>query len=271
MAGDDFSKPLSGDPFRFPAPLFGDMIDTIRGFKGSSLGRGGGQPPKDAISTGVVLVKNTTGSTAPQFGVLGIDSVVIDPATSSASESGFRQQPLLSCSAPDIAAHLGKFVVLLEPIKAGAIGRAAVDGVTIAKVDVVDTDHVWADVKDGDTASLASVEFGGAQILWKASSTGVQWAIVRIGRPLADGQLVAVDVEQTGGADGDDTTQATWTYTVTLKGGTSIGSGYSPENQRPTVGTVTAATKGSGYWNAGTFTLGWVNEQLVQEMSCEEA
>ncbi len=58
---------------------------------------------------------------------------------------------MLSLAATDL--HRGRFVILAEPIPAGAIGSAWVAGACPVQVDVTDASHVWADVKDDYTAS----------------------------------------------------------------------------------------------------------------------
>jgi hypothetical protein len=74
------------------------------------------------------------------------------------------------------------FVVAVEPIAAGKIGRVAVAGVVQAKINVVSESDTFATAKDGDLTQLTSASSGEATILWKESGTGAsKWAIVRFG------------------------------------------------------------------------------------------
>lgn len=74
------------------------------------------------------------------------------------------------------------FVVAVEPIAAGKIGRVAVAGVVQAKINITDAGHGFATAKDGDLTQLSSAASGEVQILWKESGTGAsKWAIVRFG------------------------------------------------------------------------------------------
>jgi len=94
----------------------------------------------------------------------------------------------VKCVTP-AAGHTGSFVVLLEPIIDGEIGRAVVSGVTPVKVDVADEAHAYADIAVGQAGYLASGESGSALILWKETGTGQKWALVKIGMPSAEPSL----------------------------------------------------------------------------------
>lgn len=69
------------------------------------------------------------------------------------------------------------------------------------------------------------------------------------------GLLFVVNLTQTGGANGSQTTSATWTYNVTDLNGKSLGTNLSPRRPRA-LGTATAATMGMGYFDVtGVFYL----------------
>ena len=91
----------------------------------------------------------------------------------------FQAQPVLSGGLPTGGSA---FVVAVEPIAAGKIGRVAVAGVVQAKINITDAGHGFATAKDGDLTQLSSAASGDAQILWKESGAGAsKWAIVRFG------------------------------------------------------------------------------------------
>jgi hypothetical protein len=76
----------------------------------------------------------------------------------------------------------------------------------------------------------------------------------------ADLGLIPVLVSQTGGANGDQTTAATWTYDVTDVQSNPIDTGLSPSWQRA-VGRKVAASHGNGYYDpSGNFVLEQVDE-----------
>lgn len=69
------------------------------------------------------------------------------------------------------------------------------------------------------------------------------------------GAIFRVNLTQTGGSNGTQSTAPTYTYTATDLNSNQLGTGLSPERPRPN-GAVTAATKGTGYYNtSGTFVL----------------
>ena len=127
-----------------------------------------------------ILAQNSTTGVVNRWGVLSVAGVVFTPsgATGNATQQ-FQDQPVLSGGLPTGGSA---FVVAVEPIAAGKIGRVAVAGVVQAKVNITDAGHGFAKAKDGDLTQLSSADTGDAQILWKESGTGAsKWAIVRFG------------------------------------------------------------------------------------------
>ena len=62
----------------------------------------------------------------------------------------------------------------------------------LSTVNVQETWHQYADVADSGGTTLQSKPNGSAQILWRrdANQTGVQWAVVRVGKPADPAFLV---------------------------------------------------------------------------------
>jgi len=154
-----------------------EAADIVLGQRGNGMADGpsAGPPPYTPI-----LAKNNTTGTVRRWGVLSVAGVVFTPsgATGSATQQ-FQDQPVLSGGLPTGGSS---FVVAVEPITAGSIGRVAVAGVVQAKINVVTESDTFATAKDGDLTQLTSAASGDAQILWKESGTGAgKWAIVRFG------------------------------------------------------------------------------------------
>ena len=127
-----------------------------------------------------ILAKNATTGSVRRWGVLSVAGVVFMPsgATGNATQQ-FQDQPVLRGGLPTGGSA---FVVAVEPIAAGKIGRVAVAGVVQAKINITDAGHGFATAKDGDLTQLSSAASGEVQILWKEGSTGpAKWAIVRFG------------------------------------------------------------------------------------------
>ena len=126
---------------------------------------------------GIVRLRNDSGANRARWDILGVSGVVFDPAD---NLQGFQSEQTLTGVTPDATTHKGKFVILLEPILSGKVGLAVAAGVCPVHVDVSDAGHAFADAASS-AANLASGTSGVATILWKASGTGVVWAVVRLG------------------------------------------------------------------------------------------
>ena len=185
--GDAFKKVKSGDTLRIPAATFNAFIDAAQAHRNRTIGNTGTAPVTNALPSGQVLVRNDSGSDLWQFSVLGIDGVAISPDDNGQE---FVSHIVLSGVVPkvdDETDHRGRFCVLAEPLKAGAIGRAFVDHVCQVQVypGWVDWPEIrfvhHADVKDGETGRLEMTPDGSAEVLWRKDGVGAQWAVVRLG------------------------------------------------------------------------------------------
>lgn len=146
--------------------------------RSARLGSGGGERIRGIPSYGhEVRVRNASGADVNRYDVLGIDGILIDPATNLAE---WIRAPVFMGATPEIASHSGKWAVCLEPIAAGGIRRAIVAGYTHALVDIVDATHGFCEIEDASTR-LVSVATGSAKILYQESGTGEKYCIIRIG------------------------------------------------------------------------------------------
>ena len=175
-------KVLPGEKLEIPAPTYNAMIEAAKAEQARKTSATGGKSKYTPPDTDVILVQNDSGTDRERFDILGVDDVVITP-TENAEE--FKSRVALSCVAADPATHLGRFVVLLEPIADGKLGRASISGVCPCQIDVIAAGHKYADINpdSSDRYTLTSRQFGGAEILWKESGTGSKWAVLRIGSP----------------------------------------------------------------------------------------
>jgi hypothetical protein len=172
---DQLRKVQTGEPLRFPARFYNALVEMAAAWQGGQFAQGMpalGNRPAD----GIVLVHNDSGADRDQFQVLGVKETLILPGS---NEQEFKNRLAFKADTPSEDDHLGRFVILAEPIKNSLIGRAWAFGVCPVKVDVGDAAHRFADVADGVCTSLKSGGTGGATILWKESGTGLKWALVR--------------------------------------------------------------------------------------------
>lgn len=171
----DFRKVRPGQPLRITAKAWNRVLDSV-----STRPEFAGSEGVYSRPCHVVQIKNTTGSTVPKWGVLGITGIVNDPTAGAASLAQFQDVPILEGSVPQDATA-SKFAVAVEPIAAGKIGRAAVDGVVQVKLNVIDVGHQFAKTSTS-TAGLDTAGSGEASILWRETGTGTnKWGLVRIG------------------------------------------------------------------------------------------
>ena len=179
--GDSLKKVHPGDPLRIPAATFNTLIDVARAHLARKQNVGG-QSQAASPPPGVILtIRNDSGSDRDRFEVLGLDEPVFPPEDTSTDMS---RGPVMSCVYPAVPDHLGAFVVLLEPIASGTVGRAMIQGAVPVQVDFTDTDpNTWADISNGVAANLKAMATGSAKILWRTGDpgdTGVEWCICEL-------------------------------------------------------------------------------------------
>ena len=268
MSGDVFKPITSGDVLRPSARVWNRLMELCR--RGDDISPGNNSR---IITAPTIPVRNDTTSGISRWQILGIDGPVITPTD---NESEFAHRIILSAVAPVAPDHEGRFVIAAGAIPAGGVGQAYMSGICLVKVNVTDedTERHCAEIIDLDSAKLAAVHRGSAEILWREGSTGEQWAIVRLG-PRQPAVTFAVELEQVGGTQGDDTTAASWTYDVydaaswellaSAVDPTALRHGW----QRPSVGQMIAATNGTAHWDIDDeLVLDWINE-MVDAEACE--
>lgn len=177
MNGDAFKRAMPGQKLVITAAAWNACLDAAEAHR-RRQGPAGAPLPPQFRQADIVLVKNTSGSDVPRFGVLGIAGVIVTPADSLAE---FQNQIAVIGTTP-AATHSGRFVVCLDPLGPNQLGRAWIAGVCQAQVDVAGDGHQFADVLPGDRSKLQSRASGAARILFRDSAgAGTKWCIVRIG------------------------------------------------------------------------------------------
>jgi len=174
-------KVQPGDRFHFPAEAYNSLVDLDRRARESTtiIKRPVATPQKKPDT---ILIRNSTGSTLPRFGVVGLGSPAILPSVNLDSFTG---RVLLNGVAPSDD-YKGKFAVLAEPAIDEAVVKAYVSGVFPAIIKMDDESHGFADVIDGVATYLGSAASGAAEIIWKddvedRDDPEIAWAVVRVG------------------------------------------------------------------------------------------
>lgn len=203
-------KVRPGDPLVIPAASYNAFVDAAFDLRNRQRTTGRDAVP-ETRQTGIVLVRNDSGADRGRFDVLGIAGPIIAPAD---NVEAFQERIAVVGVLP-AAEHAGRFVILLEPLRAGALGKAVIAGAAIARVRMLDESHPCADVEPGESSHLVSAAAGAAGLLWvqppeQRPDPDIAWAIVRMGG--SAGELRLVRVVQNGGDAGSLTTRCTYTY-----------------------------------------------------------
>jgi hypothetical protein len=162
MAGDKFQKVAAGQPLIIPAPTWNSVLDAARAHAESRLDQAE-QANSAFRQASIIKVRNQSGQDLNRCAILGIDGPIIDPVD---SQREFKNQTAVNGVLPT-AEHAGRFVVLLEPLKAGKLGRAWASGVCPVQVQMSAPWHTHVDIDPGSPSRLVSRPTGGAQILWR--------------------------------------------------------------------------------------------------------
>jgi hypothetical protein len=180
MPGDPLKYVQPGQPLEMPAQAFNTFVDVGRWFRNQRQ-QSGAQIVADVFSANIAKLKNTSGGDRGRFHVLGLNEPIFTPTDNLTT---FQNTITFKGITPDANLHWGKWGLLLDPLKANAIGRALLAGLAVVQIDVVETVHAFADILPTYTDKLRSGWIGAAEILWKESGTGTKWAIIRLGAPI---------------------------------------------------------------------------------------
>ena len=166
MAAED--KRTAGQPFRPPpATMWNAMVEAGEQVQAGRFNQPGGSPR--ARKTDIIECKNLSGAARARGEVLG---AFTNPFTNIE-----RDNIKLGGAAPTAGGHVG---VVLDPIASTKFGRVQLAGVCVAKVNISDADHEFAEIDPGEYV-LVSAEEGQIGIVYAPSGTGVKDCVVRLG------------------------------------------------------------------------------------------
>ena len=185
----------------------------------------GAEGVRSGVTGNMVLVRNTGDETLPRFGALVLSDALI--AHDAASDELESEIPAFdgvmaeeeSGEEEEREKDVRPFVIAVEPIPAGEIGRALALGFTPAKVDVVNEEDACAEpVPGSSTGALRSTNIGYARIAWKESGTGEKWCFLRLGaaEPRADDKSIGFAVRDPESSSAED--DAAKTENLEIKG-----------------------------------------------------
>lgn len=200
----EMRKVRPGERLDLPAATFNTFIDVAKDFRERQAAQARNRQP-ERLPSGVILVRNDTGTDLPRFSVVEVDQPVIAPGD---NEAQFLERIAMTGIVPGVTRG-GNFAILQQPLKFDTtnnpLGRAMMVGITAARVEIRNPDHFFADMEAGRTDALISSHSGSAEILWyddlpppsSSSSSGAEdypivWALVRLAVPSRIGVLHTV-------------------------------------------------------------------------------
>lgn len=184
-------KLSAGEPFRVKADTWNELVDVAAERRAARLG-GPGPVPLSALRPAcVVLVLNDTGADRVAGDVLAVGDAETDLAN---APRDVNVSPTFAAAVP--ASTADAVGVLMEDVPDGEYGRAAVQGVVLAKVNVTSTSHKYAAPTASQVYLTSSNTFGPVALLGTPGSTGTQVFPVLVGwLPPTSLVTVLTDVE----------------------------------------------------------------------------
>jgi hypothetical protein len=131
-------------------------------------------------------IRNDSDVDVPARGVLVVSGVSNLPSGGTLNGTdydsyllrAFAARPTLTGIKPSLNSSQDVFVICIDEIKVGEIGRIVAGGLIACRVNVTSGLHGFASVKHDDVTQLESVECGAMRILWKQSGLGqYKWAV----------------------------------------------------------------------------------------------
>lgn len=192
-----------GDPLKIRAADWNTLLAVAGAHRSREVSSAPGSSRWPVPHGLLVEVKNNTGAVVPRYHAIGLGEPLFNPTD---NEQTFLNQ-LVFNGETAAADYRGKWAVAQETIDDGRIGRAMLQGITVAEITVDDEAHDRVDIDTAGGTKLVTAPSGPGQILYQESGTGTTWAIIRIGAE--DHGWVAAKV----------------TRTITARAGTTIGYG----------------------------------------------
>ena len=206
--------PVGSTVTSFPARTWNQLVDRLLGAPPPGLPQSVRGEPR----AGQVVIEVEPQTDVGELGVLILDEPVFLPTATTGggndtADAATLQAPAMRAVAPATANLSGAVAITLEPIASGNRGRAVVQGVSWARVDIQTAGDTACGPIDADKTRLESGA-GALTILWAekadaGTKTGEQWCLVLLGGgSSADKRRIAYKVNEGSGVTNG---QATFT------------------------------------------------------------
>jgi hypothetical protein len=219
----------------FDARFFNTMVDTARAVQQKTGGAGGGFSPVIPHLEAYIIPTSTV---LPYYVV----SPTATPYTLTEEKPLHFREPVFNVAAPTGSSSLP--MIVSRPAAGGELGRAVVQGLAVAAVDVSDEDHEFAVPIASDMTKMESAAAGSVRII-APRTTGESFRLVLLTGQVPGSSVIAFDSDANNTNFTNITSDGTWTdaaVSVTLPGaGTYLLFGAATTDGLATAGTLGTA------------------------------
>ena len=183
----DYQPVKEGDDLKIPPQVWNALLSQLGRVPVSSK-KGQLQPSDDSAGCWI-RVQNVSGSGVGQFHIMTMKEPTVkppdDPNDTGGTENQFKNRIYVNADTPSDKEE-GRWCVLQEPLADKAFGWAIIVGLTVCWINLAATADAYVESDSGKTVPLSGAS-GSAQIVWvkggvgKATKTGEQWALIKIG------------------------------------------------------------------------------------------
>jgi len=146
--GDALKKVQAGQRLEIPAETYNAFLDAVRAERARRHDIE--QEPGDEFrQTGIIKVRNQTGVDQDRYSVLALRSPIVTPSD---NLQEFKNRVNLDGVKAVDPAKCERFAILLDPLKAGGIGRGIVAGVVPVRVNVIRETDPFAEIRRDSSA-----------------------------------------------------------------------------------------------------------------------
>jgi hypothetical protein len=170
-------KVAVGEKFKVKANTWNAFIDAAEYHKNHQLQLGSESLSSNSKS-GIILVRNDSGSLREQFMPVILNDLIIQPDDEEKEQEFKSRVPVFSGEKVSADNKDKPFAILQVPLESEKIGKALLQGITPAKINIGNESHQYAKL---DASELISCSNGIGRILWKESGTGEKWCLLQLG------------------------------------------------------------------------------------------
>ena len=170
-------KVAVGEKFKVKANTWNAFIDAAEYHKNHQL-QLGAESLRNNSKSGIILVRNDSSELLEQFMPVILDDLIIQPDDEEKEQEFKSRVPVFSGGKVSADNKDKPFAILQVPLESEKIGKALLQGITPAKINIGNESHQYAKL---DASELVSCSNGIGRILWKESSTGEKWCLLQLG------------------------------------------------------------------------------------------